>query len=128
MAEKIPNLTERSKARLAAGEVTGSGTGVCARCKGAKGETRVNYMLCVECQRVTGRMTDECRRCFGPKEDTRWKSDSCRACEGSRPERVAAGLWLDRDVMTRLEHDAEVAGVAVSTFIERLLVARDKKR
>lgn len=128
MTEKVPNLTERSKARLAAGEVTGSGTGVCARCKGAKGETRVNYMLCVECQRVTGRLTNECRRCFGVKEDTRWKSDSCRACEGSRPERVAAGLWLDRDVMTRLEHDAEVAGVAVSTFIERLLVARDKKR
>lgn len=128
MAEKIPNLTERSKARLAAGEVTGSGTHVCARCKQAKPWERVNYMLCVACQGVTGRLTDECRRCFGPKEDTRRKSDSCRACAGSRPGRVAAGLWLDQDVMTRLEHDAAAAGVATSTFIEQLLVARDKKR
>lgn len=45
----IPPLTERSKARLAAGATEGAGTDTCTKCAGAKEPRRINSDKCREC-------------------------------------------------------------------------------
>lgn len=53
----IPPLTDRAKARLAAGRTEGAGTDVCVKCMEAKEPKRINSDKCGACNRGPGAAT-----------------------------------------------------------------------
>lgn len=48
----MPELTDKSRANLAAGYVSGAGTDVCRECRGTKEPTRLNSYSCRTCAAI----------------------------------------------------------------------------